>query len=83
MGDDLPLIGVGGVQTPRQAYEKILAGASLVHGVQMRNRAPHSRGIQARSTTVPVAIDQRTFAHGLAHLNQSRDVGDRKSTLDQ
>ncbi|MEL6372102.1 MAG: quinone-dependent dihydroorotate dehydrogenase [Pseudomonadota bacterium] len=30
LGQDMPLIGVGGVGSPRQAYEKILAGASLV-----------------------------------------------------
>ena len=30
LGGALPLIGVGGVSTAQQAYEKILAGASLV-----------------------------------------------------
>lgn len=30
LGADVPLIGVGGVSSPRQAYEKIRAGASLV-----------------------------------------------------
>ncbi len=30
IGNDIPLIGVGGVSTARDAYEKILAGASLV-----------------------------------------------------
>ncbi|MAW82171.1 MAG: dihydroorotate dehydrogenase (quinone) [Parvularcula sp.] len=30
IGKDVPLIGVGGVSTARDAYEKILAGASLV-----------------------------------------------------
>ncbi len=30
LGDKIPLIGVGGVSSPRDAYDKILAGASLV-----------------------------------------------------
>jgi len=30
LGDSIPLIGVGGVSSARDAYEKILAGASLV-----------------------------------------------------
>lgn len=30
LGDEMPLIGVGGVSSPREAYEKVLAGASLV-----------------------------------------------------
>lgn len=32
MGKDLTLIGVGGISTPQDAWERITAGASLLQG---------------------------------------------------
>jgi len=30
LGGDIPIIGVGGIRTPEDAYARILAGASLI-----------------------------------------------------
>ena len=45
------------------------------HDVEIGNGAADPRRVQPRCPAIPVAIDQRSGRHRLAHLAQPRDVG--------
>ena len=59
--------------TDRGAFLQRRAGL-FQHDVQSRDSHAHARRIKPGGATVPVAVDQRAFAHGLAHQPQPRDV---------
>jgi dihydroorotate dehydrogenase len=67
---DLPLIGVGGVGSPKQAYEKILAGASAV---QLYTALVYS-GISLASD-IALGVDKLLERNGFANVAEAIGTG--------
>ena len=54
----------------------VYGGAGLFqHHVEMGHGAGHAGGCERIGPAIPVAIDKRPFAHGLAHLVQPFHIG--------
>ena len=69
-GPALPLIGVGGIDSPQAAWERITAGASLVQ--------LYTGWIYEGPTLVPRILEglsQQLDRHGLGHLTQAVGSG--------
>ncbi|MFM7548103.1 MAG: dihydroorotate dehydrogenase (quinone), partial [Cyanobacteriota bacterium] len=65
-GPALPLIGVGGIDSPAAAWERISAGASLVQ--------VYTGWIYQGPELVPIILDKlghQLDRHGLVHIGQA------------
>lgn len=63
---DLVLIGVGGIETPRQAWERITAGANLLQGY-----TPLIYGGPDWIRDIHLGLAEQVKAHGLANISEA------------
>ncbi|KAB1503646.1 quinone-dependent dihydroorotate dehydrogenase [Corynebacterium sp. 320] len=69
-GSRLILIGVGGIETPRQAWERIAAGATLLQGY-----TPFIYGGPDWIRDIHLGLAQQVRAHGFSNISEAVGCG--------
>lgn len=70
LGGELPIISVGGIYTPQQAWERITAGASLLQGY-----TPLIYGGPDWIRDIHLGIAQQIRAHGMSNISEAIGSG--------